>query len=119
MQLSQLAKQARTLVESIDGLLEANDGHALSNQAAKLAIVLEQILEHKADAKRLKQSTYANEYEKHRQTESQGDAKIYADAKKDVTYDHIEALESGIKSVLSTVKDKLHWLELEYKNWNS
>lgn len=104
------------LVRNIDQLLDMNDGHKLSTQAGKLAIQLEQLLERKAQAKRDKNATYAAEYALQRKTMSQGDAKIYADANKSVDYDNIEALESGIKSVLSTVKDKLHWLELETLN---
>lgn len=109
-------EQITKLVDNINQLLDSNDGYALSTQAAKLAIQLEHLLEGKADAKRLKNTSYAREYEKIRQTESQGDAKIYADAKKDMTYVQIESIESGIKSILSTVKDKLHWLELENLN---
>lgn len=104
------------LVDQINGLLEGNDGAALSTQAAKLAIQLEYLLEGKAQAKRKKNATYAVEYERQRLTKSQGDAKVAADAVKDIEYDQIEALESGIKSILSTVKDRLHWLELENLN---
>lgn len=104
------------LVSEIESLLSSADGHALSTQAGKLAIHLERLLENKADAKRRKNVSYASEYTKARLTESQGDAKITADAKKSTEYDQIEAIESGIKSILSTVKDKLHWLELENLN---
>lgn len=108
--------QITVLTKQINELLDSADGSTLSRQAAKLAIQLEHLLELKADAKRKKLSSYAEVYEKYRQTESQGDAKIYADAKKDMTYDKIDSIESGIKSVLSTVKDRLHWLELENHN---
>ena len=110
------AQEITRLVGTIETLLDSNDGHALSTQAGKLAICLERLLENKADAKRRKNVSYASEYETARQTLSQGDAKIKADAKKSTEYDHIEAIESGVKSVLSTVKDKLHWLELENLN---
>lgn len=108
--------QITNLVQQIDSLLELNNGGALSNQAAKLAIQLEYLLEHKATAKLEKNRSYAELYEVGRKTKSQMDAKVYADSNKDMTYDNIEAIESGVKSVLSTVKDKLHWLELENQN---
>ena len=111
-------KNISRLVATIEELLDSNDGHGLSTQAGKLAIQLEHLLEGKADAKRRKNVSYASEYEKARLTMSQGDAKIHADAKKSTHYEKIEALESGIKSILSTVKDKLHWLELESLNKN-
>lgn len=114
--MAQHETQIMRLVQSINELLESADGHALSTQAAKLAIQLEMLLESKAEAKRAKNISYAKAYEEARQTLSQGDAKISADAKKSTLYDQIEAVESGVKSVLSTVKDKLHWLELENMN---
>lgn len=107
------ATQITALVQQLDDLIDSNDGHRLSTQAAKLALLLENVLEHKANAKRLKLASYAKSYEIQRRQLSQGDAKIAAEPLRDFTYDQIEALESGIKSVLSTIKDKLHWLELE------
>ena len=115
-ELDAIAEQIQKLVGQIDNLLDTNSGHALSTQAGKLAIQLEYLLEHKHYAKQIKNKSYAEVYAKERITESQGDAKVYADAKKDATYDRIEAIESGVKSILSTVKDKLKWLELENQN---
>lgn len=114
--ITEISERISQLVAQIDSLIDSNDGKALSNQAAKLAIQLEYLLEHKADAKLLKNKSYAEAYQRERMNESQGDAKVYADAKKDITYDKIESIESGVKSVLSTIKDKLHWLELENQN---
>ena len=105
--------QIRKLVDEIESLLDTNDGHALSTQASKLAIHLERILEGKADAKRRKNVSYANEYQLARQTLGVGDAKIIADSKKSTEFEHIESLESGIKAILSTIKSKLDWLKLE------
>ena len=113
--IEQIAETISKLIQQIESF-SSNSGYELSNQASKLAIQLEYLLEHKADAKRTKYATYAVEYEKQRLTKSQGDAKISADAKRDMTYDRIEAIESGVKSILSTVKDRLHWLELENLN---
>lgn len=117
--IEEIATKISSQVGLIDKLMETTNGHKLSTQAGKLAILLEQLLEHKADAKKMKNASYAEQYDKYKaQGMSQGDAKVYADAKKDATYEMIEALESGVKSVLSTVKDKLHWLELENFNKN-
>jgi ferredoxin-like protein FixX len=104
------------LINDIERLLDSNDGLALSTQAGKLAIELERLLETKADAKHAKNVSYAKEYDKARQTMSMGDAKVYADARKNIEFEKIEALESGIKAVLSTVKSKLDWLKLEHQS---
>jgi hypothetical protein len=114
--MEKTAESIRTLVGQINVLLDGADGYALSNQAAKLAIQLEQLLEHKSVAKRRAYVSYANSYEHYRDTHSQGDAKIYADAKKDMEYETIASIESGVKSVLSTVKIHLDWLQLESQN---
>lgn len=115
--ISETATAINLLVSQIDKLIDTNDGHALATQAGKLAIQLEYLLENKADSKRRKNVSYANVYETFRtQGLNQGDSKIYADAKKSTDFDNIEAIESGVKSVLSTVKSKLQWLELENQN---
>lgn len=116
MSIETIAKNIGSLVNQIDQMLDTATGHELSNQAAKLAIQLEYLLENKAQAKQNKNATYAASYEQARKTMSQGDAKIFSDAEKDYDFDRIEAIESGVKSVLSTIKSKLDWLKLEQHN---
>lgn len=96
--------------------IEQNNGLLITDIAVKIALYLEELLEEKATAKALKNQEYARIYDQYREKLSQKDAEIKAKAEQAYRYDQIEALESGIKSILSTVKDKLKWLELENQN---
>jgi len=112
-----MSTSIETLRNQLREALEQNNGLLITDIACKMAIWLEELLEEKAQAKARKNIEFAVHYDKHRQKLSQKDAEIQAKA--DVggsEYDEIEALESGVKSILSTVKDKLKWLELENQN---